>query len=268
MEMASAPAGVTVPRTGDPLHRMHVTRPKSAKGRTRTAPQGFSTNAEEYTYSTSPPAPRVPTSPRILQEEVPELVHQVLSRPPSSSLNRYRVLPSIGAVRNQENADEEQMARDISSMRLAREHHERHAKSLQEHSAGRMAETGPSQKPQTREDISPIPVNAQGVSPFTMKRQGISPFPVNLLEPSENEPRLLLAIRSHTGQRFERYFRPTDTMYVVLAVAEEKTGMSCRNCSVESMEVPRRRFADLSCTLQQCGIPNKSVLCIHQTERD
>uniref|UniRef100_A0A8C5QAY4 UBX domain protein 10 n=1 Tax=Leptobrachium leishanense TaxID=445787 RepID=A0A8C5QAY4_9ANUR len=218
---------------------MHVTRPKSAKGRTRTTPQTFTHNVEEYTCSISPPPPRpptarVPTSPRIPQNDVPELLHQVAARPPSASLNRYRVLPSIGVTRSPGQAEAEDLPRQIGSMRLGSGARERHVKSLY------------------REQVH---------SPELLK------VPLNLQEPSDHEPRLLLAIRTHTGQRFERYFRPTDTLHVVLAVAEEKTGTSCKKCSVEAMEVPRRSFPDLHLTLQECGILNKSVLCI-QRERD
>ncbi|KAM8927566.1 UBX domain-containing protein 10 isoform 2-T2 [Pelodytes ibericus] len=242
--MASVPTGLSVPRSGNPLHRMHVTRPKSAKGRTRTTPQAFSHSVEEYTCHTSPsprvPTARAPTSPRIAQEDVPELLHQLPARPPSSTLNRYRVLPSIGAAGSKQTAED--LALQTSSMQLSNAKQERYAKTLyqaQPPSAVTGTETSRSQKPQRRQE-----------------------------EPSDQEPRLLLAIRSHSGQRFERYFRPSDTIQTVLAVAEEKTGASCDNCCVETMEVPRRSFPDLHRTLQDCGIPNKSVLCIHQRERD
>ncbi|KAM8927565.1 UBX domain-containing protein 10 isoform 1-T1 [Pelodytes ibericus] len=261
--MASVPTGLSVPRSGNPLHRMHVTRPKSAKGRTRTTPQAFSHSVEEYTCHTSPsprvPTARAPTSPRIAQEDVPELLHQLPARPPSSTLNRYRVLPSIGAAGSKQTAED--LALQTSSMQLSNAKQERYAKTLyqaQPPSAVTGTETSRSQKPQRRQEVPSVPVNAQG----------IASLPLNLEEPSDQEPRLLLAIRSHSGQRFERYFRPSDTIQTVLAVAEEKTGASCDNCCVETMEVPRRSFPDLHRTLQDCGIPNKSVLCIHQRERD
>ncbi|KAG8544773.1 hypothetical protein GDO81_021870 [Engystomops pustulosus] len=243
--MASAPTGINSPGTGDPLQRMHVTRPKSAKGRTRTTPQVTTPSAEPYPCCTSP-TPRVSSAralsgPRIAQEDIPELLHQLPCRPPSSSLNRYRVLPSIGAAGGDNTENE--LAHKTSAMRLAPEvHHRPHTKTLYREQSS--AETG----------------HGQG---------HMENFPVNVQEPpSEQEPRLLLAIRSHSGQRFERFFRPSDTLFTVLAAAEEKTGVSCKDCSVESMEVPRRSFLDLSRTLKECGIPNKSVLCIHQLGGD
>ncbi|XP_053307628.1 UBX domain-containing protein 10 [Spea bombifrons] len=252
--MATAPTGVSIPSAADGLHRMHVTRPKSAKGRTRTTPQSFS-HSEDYSYPASP-SPRVPTaqpitSPRIVQEDVAEFLHQLPARPASSSLNRYRVLPSIGAAGSGENSAEEELARQTSCMRLASGSHNRRAKALyraQVPAAVSTGDTGRSTKPHAAPETFPV-----------------SP---NLQEPSDQEPRLLLALRSHAGQRFEWHFRPSDTIQTVLAVVEMKTGTSCENCIVESMEVPRRSFPDLSRTLQECRIPNKSVLCIHQTERD
>ncbi|MEE6482172.1 hypothetical protein FKM82_013170 [Ascaphus truei] len=247
--MASAPsAGLTIPWTGDSLHSMHVTRPKSAKGRTRTNPQTFSRNhPEAYSCRASPPPTRLSLAgraPRIGQEDVPEIRQQLPSRPPSSSLNRYKVLPSIGTAGGGDRAEE--LVRETASMRLATEQYERPVKALYRGQT-RTGEAAGNHRPSVGED-------SQGL--------------VNMHEPSDQEPRLLLAIRSASGQRFERYFRPSDTLHAVLAAAEAKTGVSCNNCSVESMEVPRRRFPDLSRTLQECGIPNKSVLCIQQMERD
>lgn len=88
----------------------------------------------------------------------------------------------------------------------------------------------------------------------------------DLEEPSDREPRLLLAVRSPSGRRFVRHFRPTDALQTVVAVAEHKNKATYRPCSVETMEVPRRHFSDLSKSLQDCGIPNKSVLGISQEE--
>ncbi|XP_063798222.1 UBX domain-containing protein 10 [Pseudophryne corroboree] len=252
--MALAPTGLNAAGAGDPLRRMHVTRPKSAKGRTRTIPQSFSHNVEEaYPICTSP-SPRVSSvrslpSPRLEQDDIQEILNQIPCRPPSSSLNRYRVLPSIGASGGG-NCTDRDLVTKTSSMKLSPGLHERQTKSLyrdQSQPAASRGETGTGQRPARTED---------------------APLPAKLKEPSDQEPRLLLAIRCHCGKRFEQYFRRSDTLHSILAAAEEKTGVPCKDCSVETMEVPRRRFPDLSQTLQQCGIPNKSVLCIHQVERD
>ncbi|XP_056398044.1 UBX domain-containing protein 10 isoform X2 [Hyla sarda] len=246
IDMASAPTGLSSPGTAEPLRTMHVTRPKSAKGRSRSTPQVSAHNMEAYACRASP-TPRVssarpPSAPRIAQDDVPEGLHQLPYRPPSSSLNRYRVLPSIGAAGGGHDAEDELVHR-TSTMRMAAEvrDHRHHHKTLYR------------EPPQHR-----------GGETVSMEDSAVKvPEP-----PSEEEPRLLLAIRSHSGQRFERYFRPSDTLYAILAAAEEKTGTSCKDCSVEAMEVPRRSFTDHSRTLQECGIPNKSVLCIQRLGRD
>ncbi|CAJ0963116.1 unnamed protein product [Ranitomeya imitator] len=240
--MASAPTGLNSRGAGEPLRRMHVTRPKSAKGRTRTTPQGTA-----YSMEVSPcrmsPTPRV-SSARALsspRDDVPELLHQLPYRPPSSSLNRYRVLPSIGAVGGGDSAEDDLVHR-ASAMRLASKVRDRHSTKILYRQRSGEEDSG-----QTNMEDCEVKVQEP---------------------PSTQEPRLLLAVRSHSGQRFEQFFRPSDTLFTILAAAEQKTGTSCKDCSVESMEVPRRSFTDLSRTLQECGIPNKSVLCIHRLERD
>lgn len=91
--------------------------------------------------------------------------------------------------------------------------------------------------------------------------------PKSLEEALQKEPQLLLAVRSPSGQRFEHCFKPTDSLQTVLSVAEQKTVAKYERCSIETMEVPRRSFPDLSRTLQECGILPRSVLCIRQAER-
>ncbi|OCT71088.1 hypothetical protein XELAEV_18037997mg [Xenopus laevis] len=190
--MALSPTNINIPRSGDPLCRMHLTRPKSAKGRARTNPRDVSHSG-------------------------------------------------AGAT---DRADDEELARHTSDLTLTSDSEGSQMKALYRYQT------------QTVEQ--------------NQKPQGIfnSSIHDNPQEPSDQETPLLLAIRSHTGQRFERYFQPTDALLTVLAAAEERTGVSCKDCCVESMVVPRRSFPILSWTLQQCGIPNKSVLCIHQMELD
>lgn len=87
-------------------------------------------------------------------------------------------------------------------------------------------------------------------------------FPVSL-----EEPHVLLAVRSPSGQRFEHHFKPSDSLQTVLAVAGQKLLSNYQHCSIETMEVPRRSFSDLSKSLQECGILPKSVLCIRLDEQ-
>ncbi|XP_039508876.1 UBX domain-containing protein 10 isoform X2 [Pimephales promelas] len=79
---------------------------------------------------------------------------------------------------------------------------------------------------------------------------------------------LLLAIRTPCGQRFKCNFRPTDQLRGVLSAAEEEFGERFDNCVIETMDVPRRTFTNLTMSLAQCGVLNKSVLCISQEDTD
>ncbi|XP_008936157.1 PREDICTED: UBX domain-containing protein 10, partial [Merops nubicus] len=87
-------------------------------------------------------------------------------------------------------------------------------------------------------------------------------------EPPWEEPRLLLALRSPSGRRFQQLFKPSDSLQQVLAVAGPggAAGHQHQKSSLETMEVPRRSFPDLRRSLQECGILPRSVLCIRRPE--
>ncbi|XP_072888430.1 UBX domain-containing protein 10 [Hemitrygon akajei] len=227
---------------------MNVPRPKSAKGRSRSN-SAYVHGTENCSYpvpipttfsdrsscpSSSPPV-LYPHSriTRVTKEEVPELLHPVPSRP-SSSLNRYRVLPSIGTsvIRTKTPDHNVDLSIDIEEkLSLHGEKEPSHFKSK---------------------------------SP-TSKAHSLV-FPLD--EPSESEPKLRLAVRYPSGQRFERCFRPTDTLQTILSVADWRSDGDYKNFVVETMDVPRRSFKDLSKTLEECGIQNKSVLCILHDDDD
>ncbi|KAG5838096.1 hypothetical protein ANANG_G00220170 [Anguilla anguilla] len=84
--------------------------------------------------------------------------------------------------------------------------------------------------------------------------------------PSADQLGLLLAVRSPCGRRLQRRFLPTDTLRAVLAAAEDAHGARYGRAVVQTVEVPRRSFADLNVTLAQCGIQNRSVLCISKED--
>lgn len=246
--------------------KMHVTRPKSAKGRTRPSlhkPQGMQ-DSPQCTASPRPPAipcespgsqkpgACAPISPaQGAAEEIPELLQQVPIGA-SSTLNKYPVLPSISRRRLQEGAVDI-VARKASSLQLSS------SQALYKEEACTM---------KTSKEDSRAHTGALE-SKFTMRTKKQGPSRVrNLEEPSDQEPRLLLAVRSPSGQRFIRHFRPTDDLQTVVAVAEQKNKATYRGCSIETMEVPRRRFSDLTKSLQECGIPHKSVLGISKEETE
>ncbi|XP_075394536.1 UBX domain-containing protein 10 [Tenrec ecaudatus] len=232
---------------------MHVIRPKSAKGRTRPslhAAQGAAASSSHTPPAPPQPAPCEPPTSRKpgactprspahgAPNEIPELLQQQVpfGASSASSLNKYPVLPSINRRSLEERVGETQGA---SSLQL---------------------------KPR-KEDASAGACPPEEKVTIRTKQQGFFRAG-NLEEPSDQEPRLLLAVRSPSGQRFVRHFRPTDALHTVVAVAEQKNQTTYPCCSIETMEVPRRRFSDLTRSLQECQIPHKSVLSISQEDRE
>lgn len=247
---------------------MHMTRPKSAKGRTRsTFNCSGTTGAYPCAVPSSPAAPHDLQSSRrappmktvfppgqISPEEIPELLQQVPLRS-SSSLNKYRVLPSIGR-KGVEGAAEQSGHPDVSWGR--EDDPKTAAPSGDQGSACRPPE---SHVPNEEALCAPEKLGRK------MRQEGPLLSTLSLEEPLQKESRLLLAIRSPSGQRFEHHFKPTDSLQMVLAIAEHQTATKYERCSIETTEVPRRSFCDLNRSLQECGIPHKSVLCIRQAEQ-
>ncbi|XP_036113282.1 UBX domain-containing protein 10 [Molossus molossus] len=245
---------------------MHVIRPKSAKGRTRPSlrkPQG--TGVCSHCAPSSPPpaipceSPSsqkpgacVPRSPNQgASDEVPELLQQ-MPVGASSSLNKYRVLPSINRKTLEEGAVET-VAKKASSLQLSS------IQALYQEETCTM---------KTSQEDSRAPVCSPERKLIIQTRRQSSSRARVLEEPSDQEPRLLLAVRSPSGRRFTRHFRPTDDLQTIVAVAEHKNKATYGHCSIETMEVPRRRFSDLTKSLQECRIPHKSVLGISQEDRE
>ncbi|KAG8506631.1 UBX domain-containing protein 10 [Galemys pyrenaicus] len=239
---------------------MHVMRPKSAKGRTRPSlhqPQG-SQRAPSSPPSAVPcelsgsqkSGACAPRSPHLgASDEIPELL-QLAPLGASSSLNRYPVLPSINRKTPEEGAVET-VAKKAGSLQLSR------VQALYQEDACTVKTS--------EEDSRPQACSLERKPSVRAKRQSLS-RPADLEEPSDREPRLLLAVRSPSGRRFVRHFRPTDNLQTVVAVAEHKNKTTYQHCSIETMEVPRRCFSDLTKSLQECRIPHKSVLGISQQE--
>ncbi|NXS37005.1 UBX10 protein, partial [Pomatostomus ruficeps] len=249
---------------------MHVTRPKSAKGRRRSLSHPQGTQACPCHVPSSPPAapPREPANSRrapltkpafppaqVSAEKIPKLLQQVPLKT-SSSLNRYRVLPSI--ARKGGGSDAVEALAERTERLEVSEGREDAPKATKAPSGEQgCASTLPGG------DIAPGGSSHVHCAPEQRGRQE-SPWmpPVR-----PEEPRVLLAVRSPSGQRFEHHFKPSDSLQTVLAVAGQKLLANYQHCSVETMEVPRRSFSDLTKSLQDCGILQKSVLCIRQDEQ-
>ncbi|NXO85026.1 UBX10 protein, partial [Sitta europaea] len=245
---------------------MHITRPKSAKGQRPSLSHCQGMAACPCPVPPSPPAaspresvnswkapltkPAFPPA-QVSPEEIPKLLQQVPLKS-SSSLNKYRVLPSI--IRRGVGSDAGGAERLEGS-----EGQERAPKAIQTSAAGQGAASTWSGGAIAAEESSHV-----RCAPGARRAGQESPrvFPV-----SPEEPLVPLAVRSPSGQRFEHHFKPSDSLQTVLAVAGQKLLADYRHCSIETMEVPRRSFCDLTKSLQECGILPRSVLCIRQDEQ-
>ncbi|XP_054912894.1 UBX domain-containing protein 10 [Poeciliopsis prolifica] len=221
---------------------MHLTRPKSSKGRSRPAvdsllhPGGshIDPKAPNYHLRGKPDGtvrslsePELRQARRWNREELLHLLPQEHDAVPKLSLNRYKVLPSIPTRQSKErspkNLDEMMVHLNLS---------------------GEVTKSRTLEQEGTNGQLS---IGAR-------------------CEPSEtatpNSGSLLLAIRAPCGRRFEQYFNPTDTLRAVRASAEARFAATYRKAFIETMDVPRRTFTDMDMTLERCGILNRSVLCI------
>ena len=80
-----------------------------------------------------------------------------------------------------------------------------------------------------------------------------------------NDERLLLAFRTPSGERLERYFCPTDRIGEVLAFLENTIETQSNDEIVQNLElftndVPKRKLDDLEATLSECRLSNRTVL--------
>ncbi|NXN63512.1 UBX10 protein, partial [Himantopus himantopus] len=257
---------------------MHVARPKSAKGRTRTS-FNYSQSVEacpcRVPASLPPAAPHELVNSRrasstkpafpsgqVSPEEIPELLQQVPLRT-SSSLNKYRVLPSIGRKSIGSGAVEV-VAEQTHRLKVSGGQEDAlKSKTLsgEQGSASVLSESDVPDEEGLHAQCAPEKPGRK------MRQESALMLTLSSEELPKEESHLLLAIRSPSGQRFEHHFKPTNSLQMVLAVAEQKMSAKYKCCSVETMEVPRRSFSDLTRSLQECGILHKSVLCIRQKEQ-
>lgn len=267
----SAPAQLCFPLGTAPLPwastiTMHVSRPKSAKGQRPSLSHRQGTEACPCHVPSSPPAasPRELVKSRrapltraafppaqVSPEEIPKLLQQVPLKS-SSSLNKYRVLPSISR-KGAGGSAVEALAERTNRLEVS-EGQEDAPKTIQTFSEGQEFASTLSGSGIPTEESSHM-----HCAPEQWGRQA--------RQESLEEPHVLLAVRSPSGRRFEHHFKPSDSLQKVLAVAGHKLLANYQHCSVETMEVPRRSFSDLTKSLQECGILPKSVLCIRQDEQ-
>ncbi|XP_070696454.1 UBX domain-containing protein 10 [Pempheris klunzingeri] len=231
---------------------MHLTRPKSSKGRSRPAVNTSPRTGDPDSTQGPPTSPHSPVYGRDIRSQSQPMVWQagqlsrdevlqMLQRPPAAppqSLNKYKVLPSIGGRRSEGGARRglDDVMCELSLCDDAQRH--RHGGS----------------DPPTGQAV--IQSNAH------LRVRPKPPDP----GPMATTGSLLLAIRAPCGSRFEQHFEPTDTLLAVRASAELRFGATYGDAAIETMDVPRRTLADMEMTLAQCGILNRSVLCISQKD--
>ncbi|NXF25217.1 UBX10 protein, partial [Rhodinocichla rosea] len=253
---------------------MHVSRPKSAKGQRPGLSHRQSTEACPCHVPSSPLAPspqelvksrRAPLTKvafppaQVSPGKIPKLLQQVPLKTSSSSLNRYRVLPSI-SQKGAGSSAVEALAERTNRLEVS-EGQEGAPKATKAFSGGQGSASTLSGSGIPTEQSSHVHcAPEQWGGPVRQE----SPW---VLPASLEEPHMLLAVRSPSGQRFEHHFKPSDSLQTVLAVAGQKLLANYQHCSIETMEVPRRSFPDLTKSLQECRILPKSVLCIRQDEQ-
>ncbi|KAJ8265609.1 hypothetical protein COCON_G00147080 [Conger conger] len=265
---------------------MHVTRPKSSKGRSRPA-LNHTKSADSSAYRDPPVTPR-PPSERAARSARPARAHAFLRQSsavsaqeaaqllqeapalPALSLNRYRVLPSIerkgpGAPEPFRGLEEKTSKLSLSDdlvVSSRRGHRGQQLSSFHAQSASRSnPEMGGLREALGRGTPGPLDSRAE-----TSAEAGDAEAESFRTAPSADQLSLLLAVRSPSGKRFQRHFLPTDTLHTVLAAAEDTYSTRYERSVVQTMEVPRRSFVDLTMTLAQCGIHNRSVLCISRED--
>ncbi|NWI43827.1 UBX10 protein, partial [Picathartes gymnocephalus] len=248
---------------------MHVTRPKSAKGQRRSLshPQGMEACPCHVPSSPTAACPRELVNSRrapltkpafppaqVSPEKIPKLLQQVPLKT-SSSLNKYQVLPSI--VRKGVGSDTmEALAERTNRLEVS--------EGLED--APKAIKTLRGEQGLSGSDIPTAESSHMHCGPEQWGKQARQESPW-MFPVSPEEPHVLLAVRSPSGQRFEHHFKPSDSLQTVLAVAGQKLLANYQHCSVETMEVPRRSFSDLTKSLHECGILPKSVLCIRPDEQ-
>ncbi|XP_041800881.1 UBX domain-containing protein 10 [Chelmon rostratus] len=246
---------------------MHLTRPKSSKGRSRPA-----VNSSPCTGDSIQRPPASPDSPghsgpdghlrsqsqpimwpagQLSQDEVLQMLQDAPAAPPQS-LNKYKVLPSIER-RQSDVSPGRSLDKQTSKLSLADD------AILQQ----RHGHEEPDLKTVTQ--ISSSEVDKRPDVHFRVWPKPPDPGPVMTKEGGATGS-LLLAIRAPCGRRFQQHFDPTDSLLRVRASAEVRYGANYGDASIETMDVPRRTFADMDMTLAQCGILNRSVLCISQND--
>ncbi|KAL1020664.1 hypothetical protein UPYG_G00003060 [Umbra pygmaea] len=279
---------------------MHLTRPKSSKGRSRPSLSQTPKVDVAVSFHNTPLIPKPPSegpgkSNRYVQSqaphrqgnhldmEVPDFLNNVPGVPsPPFPWNKYKPLPSIEKKTSEAGVPLRRMEEKTCQLSLSdnlliqeRPGHREHQLSSVRIRAASQSNPEIGNVSEVLCQLFPTP-NQQSLSVMANLYPEIE-NPLPSPTPSIDPKCLLLAIRAPCGKRFEHHFLSTDTLTTVIASAEAKYGTRYEHGYIDTpdghietgVDRPlRRRFTDLNMTLAQCGILNRSVLCILQDDVD
>nr|XP_029478301.1 UBX domain-containing protein 10 [Oncorhynchus nerka] len=278
---------------------MHLTRPKSSKGRSRPNLSHTPNMDVADSFHNTPLIPKPPSmgydrSDRCLRSRSQSLFRQssqlsvkqdpdyldTVPKVPSLPFpwNKYKPLPSIEKKTSEEGISLRGMEEKTSKLSLsdslivqARQGHGEHQLSSVRTRAESRSNPEIGNVSEVLCEVCPTPnLSVMATTPEAENPPVFSPGTPDPLS-------LLLAIRAPCGRRFEYHFLPTDTLLTVLASAEARYGARYEHGYIEIVDgyiksvvdrPLRRTFTDLNMTLAQCGILNRSVLCIFQEDMD
>ncbi|CAH1776250.1 unnamed protein product [Owenia fusiformis] len=80
-------------------------------------------------------------------------------------------------------------------------------------------------------------------------------------EPSENEERILLAVKLSDGKRLQRYFRKSETFYLILQFASMECDKDLLGCKLVD-NATRTTFDDTSTKINDAGLADRTMLYI------
>ncbi|XP_076806189.1 UBX domain-containing protein 10-like [Clavelina lepadiformis] len=193
---------------------------------------------------------------------------------PTSSLSKYRILPSISGTSTPSGGDNSaSLYHSGHDMELLTEQAQQMILDSTLH-LPRDATSPTSNKRKTEKSVEPKQkrkkvfqtqsVFAPAGKPLTKEH----PRPNVPREPGPNEERLLLAIKLPDGARVERHFKPNTKLSGVLAYSySQYPVLPISQSDIYRMDkVPKVLLEDLDLSLEEVGIKNRTVLYIEEKE--
>ncbi|CAL8325891.1 unnamed protein product [Merluccius merluccius] len=254
---------------------MHLSRPKSSKGRSRppadhtvrdtadvqddqtpAAARGSGGSLQSHSVTRTPPGPDHPA----------RSLHPAPARSPPS-LNKYKVLPSI---KKHPDVVGHADALEIKTSKMTLRDHVMAQQRRHSHGEPACSALKPTAKTATRSNPEMGHVADPSRRGAPVPKKPPDPDPDIMETADETAPvvaatdRLLLAIRAPCGRRLQQHFAHADTLQTLVSCAEARFETSYAEAFIETMDVPRRSFRRLDMTLSECCIFNRSVLCISQ----